>query len=173
MIAGIFSIGYLTYDNYQKSKVNAIICNTDDEIKQAMKGLINSSGTVCFMCRDCSWVDEELEKELIKRGSSVLIFASEENEITKRLKENKVLVKYYGNTGFKPESRFTILKYDRDNPQVAIANTEESVRKGKGFKYTLYATTDNGCRQDKWINALALDLAKLCELVCDDKEQST
>ena len=51
VIAGIFSIGYLTYDNYQKSKVNAIICNTDDEIKQAMKGLINSSGTVCFMCR--------------------------------------------------------------------------------------------------------------------------
>lgn len=123
------------------------------------------------MSRDLTWVNGEIEDVLTSKASSVVIFAERENEVTKRLRAKGIQVYYYGKLGFEPKTRFTVIRYNRDNPQVAIANTLETVRKKGKFKHTIYETRDQGQRQDKWINSLAIDLISLCKLASKQAEQ--
>lgn len=103
-----------------------------------------------------------------KKGS-VLIFAQSENETTKTLVSRGVKVKYYDELGFKPKTRFTIIRYNKNDPQVAIANMENNIRKKNKFKHIIYQTSSNGTRQDEWINSLAVDMVQLCNVVCKEK----
>lgn len=161
-IIGILGIVYLVIESIKRERVNEIVCTSKAEIKREMQKLINTPDRICIMSRDLSWVDVEVEKDLCRRGSDILVFAREEIELTKRLKEHRVNVKYYGKSGFEPKTRFTILRYNRNNPQVAIANTQNSVRQGKDVRHIIYETSESGGRHDQWINSLALDMIDLC-----------
>lgn len=125
-----------------------------------MRKLIKTQGKVCIVSRDLSWVDSSIEVILKKKGNSLLIFAEKESDLTKRLITNGVNVKYYGDLEYEPKTRFTVLRYNRLNPQVAISNTTNTMRKKDSFKHTIYET--NPANQlDSWINSLAIDLIEL------------
>lgn len=162
-------LGYLIYDAYKNSLVNERICENEGEIEQAMRELIKAQGKVCIMSRDLSWVSPEIMGCLEHKHDSVTIFAQEENEITKKLCEKQVTIKYYGEYGFEPKTRFTVIRYNTARPQVAIANMEHSIRKEKKFRHVIYETTARGSQQDGWINSLAVDMVNLCNLVCKEK----
>jgi hypothetical protein len=166
-VVGIICFIVLLADDVASKKVNERVCCSDAEIKSAMKDIIRTQGKVCIMSRDLSWVDTEVEQCILTKKGSMLIFVEGPTELTKRLHKFGVRIMYYGHLHFEPSSRFTVIKYPRD-PQVAIANTKYSVRKRRNFKHTIYETGGNNCKQDKWINSLACDMIKLCELVCEE-----
>ena len=159
-IVGIGLLAILAVFLFQERQVNKIVCKSDVEIKAAMRKLIKTQGKVCIVSRDLSWVDSSIEVILKKKGNSLLIFAEKESDLTKRLITNGVNVKYYGDLEYEPKTRFTVLRYNRLNPQVAISNTTNTMRKKDSFKHTIYET--NPANQlDSWINSLAIDLIEL------------
>lgn len=170
VIVALVCLGYLIYDAYKNSSVNERVCKNEEEIEQAMRELIKTQGKVCIMSRDLSWVSPEIMGCLEHKRGSVTIFAQEENEITKKLREKQVNIKYYGEYGFEPKTRFTVIRYNTDRPQVAIANMEYSIRKGNKFRHVIYETAVRGSQQDSWINSLAVDMINLCNLVCKEKK---
>ena len=162
LVVGCACIGYLIYDAIKYSQKNEIVCHNNEDIANTMKKLIKTQGKICIMSRDLSWVDAEMEACIAEKKDSILIFAQKESDLTKRLVSKGAIVKYYGHLDFEPKTRFTIIHYNRNNPQVAIANIQNSVRRKHSFKHVIYETIDSGCQQDKWINSLALDMMELC-----------
>lgn len=164
-VIGIICFILLLIDDVKSQTDNEKVCHSESEIKAAMKDIIKSQGKVCVMSRDLSWVDKDIERCILEKKNSVRIFAEKEIELTKRLQDNGVQIKYYGHLKFEPKTRFTVIRYNRENPQVAIANTENTIRKRRKFKHIIYETRDSACKQDKWINSLAVDMVTLCNIV--------
>lgn len=165
MVIGLGCFAYLIIDDYKSQKSNEKICKSDKEIKDTMQALIKTQGKICIVSRDLSWVDEDIEQSIIKKGNNIRIFAEHEIELTKRLENSGVEMRYYGALGFNPISRFTVIRYNRDTRQVAIANTQNSIHRNRhSFEHIIYETGENNCKQDKWINSLAMDIIELCEI---------
>lgn len=169
VIVSVAALGYLCYSIYVDEHKNERVCRSSYEVGDVMKSLIKTQGKVCIMSRDLSWVNPEIEACIAGKKDNILIFAQKESDLTKRLIKNGAVIQYYGDLGFEPATRFTVVRYNRDNPQVAIANTQTSVRKKNKFKHTIYQTGDGNCQQDKWINSLALDMIKLCDIASKGK----
>ena len=142
---------------------------SEDEIRSAMIKIIKSQGKVCIMSRDLSWVNPEVSDCLKKKKDNLLIFAQKETELTKKLKEAGIQIRYYGDTHFEPQTRFTIIGYNKPTPQVAISRTQYTIRKRGKLNHKIYQTSMSGDERDMWINSLALDMIDLCELVSKEK----
>ena len=162
-------LALLLHDNVKQHSVNERICRSEDEIKETMKTLVKTQGKVCIMSRALTWVDAEVEACIASKGRSIIIFAENENELTKRLIEKGVVVKYYGTLGFQPLTRFTVIQYNRTDPQVAISNRKNSIRKNKRFRHVIYETGGGNCKQDQWITSLAVDMINLCIKVFNEE----
>ena len=167
IIAVLIDLGFISYNVSKTDEVNELICQSDEEIKDAMKALIKMQGKICIMSRDLSWVDCEIEAILISKSQNILIFAEKETQLTKKLQSNGVEIRYYGYLGFEPKTRFTVIRYNGNNPQVAIANTQNSIRKKSKICHAIYQTKKNN-GTDEWINSLAIDMISLCRSVCRD-----
>ena len=170
-VVGIVGAIILLVDDLKNNKVNELVCQSNAEIKSAMKALIKVQGKVCIMSRDLSWVDSEVEACIVAKSKSMLIFAQSPTEITKRLCERGVNIMYYGHLKFEPKSRFTVIRYGRYDSQVAIANTKSSIRKPFKFQHKIYETEDNNCLQDISIKTLAEDMIELCKVVCKEEDK--
>lgn len=168
VMVGLICFGILVIDEMKSNHRNERVCRSPNQVEEAMKEVINSSGKICIMSRDLDWVTHEIIGCLEFKRKSVLIFAHSENEITKTLIDRGVTVKYYGHLGFEPKSRFTVIRYNKNDPQVVVANTENTIRKRKKYKHTMYETSPGGAPQDTWINSLAIDMVNLCNAVCKE-----
>ncbi len=166
-LIALIALGILLLRDYFQNQSNKRVCHTDQEIKEAMKDIIQSPGTICIMSRDLSWVDNEIKNCLLTKRESVLIFAENPTPITQELQNGGVTIKYYGPLSFRPKTRFTILRYNKLDPQVAIANTENTIRKKHELCHTIYQTLKDNSIHDQWINALAIDMVSLCDLACE------
>ncbi|MEG1567869.1 MAG: hypothetical protein RR347_09315 [Anaerovoracaceae bacterium] len=162
-----FALFILFMQAHIQNQVNCRECHCDAEIKAAMKDIIKSQGKVCIMSRDLSWIDENIEKCILSKKNSILIFAEKATGNAKNLEEKGVDVKYYGKLGFEPKTRFTVIRYNKLNPQVAIANTQDTIRKKNKFTHIIYQTVKDGPEQDQWINSMAIDMISLCTLACE------
>ena len=172
VVAGLVCFFILLYDEIKNNTHNERICKSKEAEEDAMKDIINSQGKICIMSRDLSWVTPEILACLEAKKTSTLIFAQSENDITKLLIARGVAVKYYGDLGFEPKTRFTIIRYNKNDPQVAIANIQNSIRKRNKFEHIIYQTSASGSRQDEWINSLAVDMVQLCNLVCKENSDA-
>lgn len=123
-------------------------------------------GKICIMSRDLSWVDCEVRACIVSKAPNVLIFLEKETNLTNELRDNGVEIMCYGMWNFEPKTRFTIIRYNTNNPQVAIANTQNSIRKKGKIRHTIYQTQRNN-GTDEWINSLAIDMIQLCKSVCN------
>lgn len=167
-VAGVLALIVLLY--YDKnSQLYKRMCTSQEEINTAMKEIVSILGKVCIMSRDLSWVTPDIFKILTEKKSDVLIFAQNETDLTKQLSAGGATVQYYGKYGFEPVSRFTAIRYNRDYPQVAIAKTQNTMKKSHNIKHIIYQTGINDCIQDQWINALAIDMISLCKAVCKEE----
>lgn len=171
IIAGILGLAILLYDIYIEKKnmqINEMICTSDDQIKEEMQNLINMQGKICIMSRDLTWVDEKIKKCIIEKKSSILIFAEKETDLTKALEKNDVDIRYYGKTGFIPNTRFTVVRYNKSDRQVAIANTKNTLREKNRMEHTIYMTSgDPNDKRDSWLSSLAYDMISLCEKISE------
>ena len=166
-IGGVICLCVLVYYDYKRAQINERICHTPEEIEEAMKELVKTQGKVCVVSRDLSWVTPEISTCILQKKRDILIFVQKANEITSSLVKNGVKIKCYG-SGFEPKTRFTVVRYNRPNPQVAIANTLNTVRKKKSFMHTIYQTGGNNCCQDAWIKSLAFDMITLLDSVSEE-----
>lgn len=148
-------------EDYKNNHENVKICTSQQQIEDAMTQLVKSQGKICIMSRDLSWVNPTIKATMKKKKDSLRVFAQKESELTHELIESGVEVHYYKDYGFEPKTRFTIIRYNRADPQVAIARTTSSVRK-KGIEHKIYQTRGNNM-QDEFICSLALDLMELCK----------
>jgi len=165
ILTGIFSAATLLWGDIKANQRNEKICSSEDEVKTAMKALIKTQGKVCMMSRDLSWVDTEIEACIKEKKNSITIFVEKETELTQRLEAGGAIIRYYGSLHFEPKTRFTVIGYNRESPQVAIANTRYSIRKPGRFKHIIYETSGNNCVQDRWLTSLAVDMITLCNQV--------
>lgn len=165
MLAGFVCAAALLWGDIKANQRNEKVCSSNAEVKNAMKSLVKTQGKVCMMSRDLSWVDAEVEACIKEKKNSIKIFVEKETDLTRRLQECGVIVRYYGFLHFEPKTRFTVIGYNRENPQVAIASTKYSIRRSSHFKHTIYETSGNDCVQDRWLTSLAVDMITLCDLV--------
>lgn len=171
IIVGMLCLALLLFSIYKEKKnvqTNEIICTNNDQIKEEMKNLIKMQGRICIMSRDLTWVDDRIRKCIIEKKSSILIFAEHKTDLTNKLEEIGVDIRYYGKTGFIPNTRFTVIRYNKSDRQVAIANTKNTLRKKNRMEHTIYMTNENtNDKRDSWITSLAYDMISLCEKVAE------
>lgn len=168
VIIGLACFAFLMYDSIASNALNERICKSNPEIEEAMKDIIRSNGKICIMSRDLSWVTDEIALCLANKKSDVLIFAQSPNDRTDALTKEGVCVKFYSHLNYEPLTRFTIIRYNKSDSQVAIAKVQNTVRKKKKFRHTIYQTSSRGDSRDEWINSLATDMVKLCNAVCEE-----
>lgn len=168
LIVGVAGAYEQLQEDYKENQENIRVCKNQEEIEGAMKYLVKSQGKTCIMSRDLSWVNDEIKKILIKKNKNARVFAQEETELTKELISKGVEVHYYGVYGFEPKTRFTIIRYNRDDKQVAIAKTSDAIKK-ENFEHKIYQTK-NETIQDEFICSLATDLMDLCKAACENRK---
>ena len=161
LLAGI----KMFFEDYKKNNENIRICSNQAEIEDAMREIVRAQGKTCIMSRDLSWVTPEIKKILKRKKGNVRIFAQAESDLTIELISCGVEVYYYGVFEFEPKTRFTIIRYNRLDPQVAIAETSSVVRR-RGFQHKIYETRNDNM-QDRFICSLSIDLMEMCRLACE------
>lgn len=166
-LVGIASAAVLLWNDITANQANERVCHSEEEIKATMKALIKTQGKVCIVSRDLSWVDSEIEACIKDKKSSITIFAQYETELTQRLEKGGAIIRYYGALKFEPQMRFTVIGYNRPNPQVAIANTQHTIRKNGRFEHIIYETSGNS-PLDRGLASLAVDMITLCGLVSQE-----
>lgn len=133
-----------------------VTCRTKQKVKDFMKDWIGTDGVVEVLSRDLSWVDDEMVCVLANKGKDLHLYVDEETSTTQKIRNlNKECnIHYYSKVGFTPISRFTIVRANKDERQMAIAIKEE---KGyKKFRHCIYIS--KGSQIDKKMLALASDL---------------
>ena len=165
VIIGVIGAVDQLREDYRKNNENIRICKNQSEIEDAMKDIIRSQGKICIMSRDLSWVNEEIKTVIKKKRGSVRVFAQAESPLTEELKGSGAEIYYYGGYHFEPKTRFTIIRYNRNDPQVAIAETSSALKK-RWFQHKIYETK-NDTLQDKFICSLSLDLMEMCKLASE------
>lgn len=173
VIIGLACFFVLMYNAYEEATRNERICRNNHEIEDAMKELVTSPGNICIMSHSLSWITDDIIKALkdkVAEDKSVIVFAEKRNSKTLKLEHNDIEVLYYGKYNFIPQTRFTAIRYDANNPQVAISNMRHSIRRKNRFKHVIYETTPNSSPQDEWIKSLAVDMITLCKAVCKEEQ---
>jgi hypothetical protein len=171
-VIGILSFGYLVFDELHSRASNGIVYHNEADVQKAMKEIIKTQGKVCIMSRDLSWVNDEIKNLIVIKKDSILVFAQGRNDIAEKLEDEGVRIEYYGHLGFEPKTRFTVIRYNRNNPQVAIARTKNIKQKRNNFRHTIYLTeSENASIQDEMLNSLATDMIALCDLVAERRKQ--
>lgn len=133
-----------------------------------MRELISSEGQICVVSATLRWVDEETERVIISNKESIVIFVEKESTLSKKLTDQGVIIKYYGIYNIKLHSRFTALRYNRENPQIAIASTTNRIWRKSSMQHLIYQTNNKDLYYDQWINALSIDVIDLLHAVCQN-----
>lgn len=169
-LLGIASAAILLWGDIKSNKENEKVCGSEEEIKAVMKSLVKTQGKIHIMSRDLSWVDSEIEGCIKDKKGNITLFVEHETELTKRLELYGANIKYYGALGFEPKTRFTVIGYNRNNPQVAIASTQHTIRKPGRFKHVIYETSGNSSL-DRSLTSLAIDMVDLVLKAGETKTQ--
>lgn len=151
------------------AKEKLTICKSDEEIRRYMVDWIKQKGQVKLLSRDLSWVESDsVALDIIrKKARDITIYAQCDSPLIQELKKFGVKVILYGHLTFEPVTRFTIIRSNKPDKQIAIAKTQSS-KKGK-FKHTIYQTGVEGDDRDKWLISLAQDITNLLDAAIDKK----
>ena len=134
---------------------------SQEEINEFMKNWIKTNGVVKIFSRDLSWLDDEMYGILQAKGEDLYLYVEKKNEKIEKIlqmnPEGKIF--FYEDIGFIPSSRFTIIRANKDEKQIAIAIKEQ--KDYKNLKHVIYISKDSDI--DKKILGLANDLMNCME----------
>lgn len=147
----VFISGYILF-----VKKRTKICKTEDEINAFMKDWIKTKGVVKILSRDLSWVDDNIIDSLTKKKSDLYLYVEKENDITEKIKSLSpdCNIIFYGDIGFVPNSRYTIIHANKPQKQLAIAIKEK--RDENKIEHEIYITSE--CPIDRKLIEIADDL---------------
>lgn len=137
------------------------ICKNEKEINDFMKHWIQTDGVVKVFSRDLSWVDDDMLGIIRKKGGDLYFYVQSKNRAVEAIRQVNpgCRIYYYGDYGFEPISRYTVIHANRDTRQIAVALQEK-----KGFKnmrHEIYISEDSA--YDKKMLGLAMDLMSCIE----------
>lgn len=143
---------------YKKSK--PIICKNDTEIRKYMYDWIKTSGKVNVFSRDLSWVNDEIKIMMQCKGDDLSVCAEKDSQLIKDLRQAHVNVYLYGGMQYEPISRFTIIRANKPQKQIAIAAVSKLKYKEK---HIIYESSNE--HMDEWLLAATTDLVELTKSV--------
>lgn len=164
-VVAIFCLSAMLILGIKNNMKNNIICDSEEKIKVEMKKMLQEQGKIVVMSRSLGWVDDEILVATGRKKDRLIVYAEKENDITKKLKDQGVIVRLYGRTGFIPKTRYTIIRYGRNDAQVNVAETHSRIRLHR-FQHIIHQTS-SAEEYDGYIVSLAIDMVNLMEKVCD------
>ncbi len=164
-VVAIFCLSAMLILGIKNNMKNNIICDSEEKIKVEMKKMLQEQGKIVVMSRSLGWVDDEILVATGRKKDRLIVYAEKENDITKKLKDQGVTVRLYGRTGFIPKTRYTIIRYGRNDAQVNVAETHSRIRLHR-FQHIIHQTS-SAEEYDGYIVSLAIDMVNLMEKVCD------
>ncbi len=164
-VVAIFCLSAMLILGIKNNMKNNIICDSEEKIKVEMKKMLQEQGKIVVMSRSLGWVDDEILVATGRKKDRLIVYAEKENAITKKLKDQGVTVRLYGRTGFIPKTRYTIIRYGRNDAQVNVAETHSRIRLHR-FQHIIHQTSSDE-EYDGYIVSLAIDMVNLMEKVCD------
>lgn len=108
---------------------NVTVCKGENKINEKMFSIIDEPGNTCIVSRNLSWAGGEgIMESLSQKAKSkdLTILVSEENDVTKNLRDQGAEILVYG--GVIPKCRFTIKGYKGVNSRLYIAKAESPER---------------------------------------------
>jgi len=97
--------------------------STAEQIRKYLQGWISKGGRVCIFSRDMSWADDPLMKEALltkARRRELIICLEEPTPLSEKLAAAGAEIVIYGLLDYVPNSRFTIINFERQDAQVAV-----------------------------------------------------
>jgi hypothetical protein len=90
--------------------------------KRYMQRWIQQGARTVIVSRDMSWVDEPIKRLLLEkaRKNELVLFAQSDWPICRELSAAGADVRKYGDLGWQPRTRFTIINYGRHDEKVAV-----------------------------------------------------
>ncbi|PFL17644.1 hypothetical protein COJ07_21480 [Bacillus cereus] len=124
---GLFILAiYSEIKNYKKPGLH---CKDEIEINKYMINWIKKGGRVIVFTRDMSWAQSDInvKRMLINKAedNELEIVLLEKNSFTNELQEKGASIYTYGDLGYTPKSRFTIVRTDRVDSKVAIGSEKD------------------------------------------------
>lgn len=137
---------------YEKktAKKPGLYCETESEINNYMYNWIKNGGRVTIFTRDMSWAqtDSVIKDMLIQKSKAkeLNIILAERNSFIEELERSGANINVYGELGYTPTSRFTIVKTGRIDSKVAIGTERNGKHYIEEFKsgdgYPLHIAND-------------------------------
>lgn len=126
-----------------KSNKNKYITRAGNtkKINKYLYNWIKAGGRVAIFSRDLSWTDDSSVQELLvnkSKDAEVSIFVPEKNERVDKLKKEGANIYMYGECNTIPQSRFTIIDFQRMGARVAVG-----MRVGKHHIIEEYNSNDH------------------------------
>lgn len=118
VVVAIFCLSAMLILGIKNNMKNSIICDSEEKIKVEMKKMLQEQGKIVVMSRSLGWVDDEILVATGRKKDRLIVYAEKENDITKKLKDQGVTVRLYGRTGFIPKTRYTIIRYGRNDASI-------------------------------------------------------
>lgn len=132
-LAIILFILAIVWEMRLSQKNKGIYCKNEKEINEYMFRWINKGGRVTIFTRDMSWAEDDIviKDMLLKKAmkNELTIILAKNKGLTKNLEQNGANIYTYGELGYTPNSRFTIVRTGRIDSKVAIGKEQN----GKHF----------------------------------------
>jgi hypothetical protein len=163
IVGVLLLIFVIIYTIHEHKKEEPIVLRNHNDVNNYLHKLIKTQGVIHIFSRDLSWVTPDIKETMKKKSSDLYVCVKKEISLTTELKENGANVYYYGDLEYEPESRFTIIRANKSEKQVAIATTKSENNKDNDIlEHKIYLTKENDYK-DNWIKILSSDLFKAAQ----------
>jgi hypothetical protein len=121
-VLGTFFLAVIISEIVTYRTAHGRVYKNDADTKRYMQRWIQRGARTVIVSRDMSWVDEPIKHLLLEkaRKNELLLFAQSDWPICRELSTAGAEVMKYGDLGWQPRTRFTIINYDRHDERVAV-----------------------------------------------------
>ena len=126
LLIGTVLFLYLCYDDIKSNKMLRFKKKRDwqGKVRKYMDKWIRNGNKVAIYSHDLSWVDDDIKSLLCQKATKkeLVICLPKYTDLTKQLDDMGAEILVYGDNGYMPDSRFTIVNYGTGTPSVAMAH---------------------------------------------------
>ncbi len=125
-VFAVFSIGYSLYEHFRNAPKK---CKDHHDVERFMGAWVDTPGTVSIFSRDMTWANKDWIVAILEKkasASELVLHLQSETTNSKRLQAAGAKVHYYGDIDYVPGSRFTMVRYGRNDACLAIGTSVDA-----------------------------------------------
>lgn len=166
IIVSLILFSILSYRTIKKKET--FICRSEEKVIRTMYNILSKAdGEIRIVSHRMSWLTNEIQNLLEMKKENVVVYMSKKTKNAIRLLRKGVTVKFYGHHHFVPTQRFTVIRYGRNNSQIAIGEGDLNATK---YRHEIFLTSNKGNDvKSRWIKAIAMDMIELLDKVSEEK----